>query len=89
MLKTLSVNVKTTKAVKNMEDVDTTHKSNYCGQGGCGAQHNMNWRNCRGGRVNSNLTNYCWTHGMCAYPGKYCRTLEGGNQKDTLWCNKM
>ena len=65
------------------------HQSNYRGRGGRGAQHNGNWRGGRGGRVNSNIKSYCWTHGMCAYPGKYFRTLPDRHQKDAVCYNKI
>ena len=62
--------------------------ANYRGQGGCGAQCRVNWRGGRGGRVNRDLTHYCWTHGMCYYPGKYCRTPVEGHKKGALWFKK-
>ena len=44
--------------------------ASYCGKGGHGAQRIVNWRGGRGGRVNRDLTHYCWTHGMCDHPSK-------------------
>ena len=38
--------------------------NNYRGQGGRGAQIRVNWRGGRGGRASSDLTHYCWKHGM-------------------------
>ena len=63
--------------------------SNYRGQGGRGTQHRGNWRGGRGGRVNSYLTHYCYTHGMCAHQGKYCRNPAEEHKKDMAWCNKI
>ena len=65
------------------------NQSSYRGWVGCGAQHNRNWRGGRGGRAKSNLTHYCWTHGICAYPGKDCMTPADVHQKDAVWHNKM
>ena len=50
--------------------------TNYCGQGGRGAKLRVNWWDGRGGRINRDITHYCWTHGMCAHQGKHCRNPE-------------
>ena len=65
------------------------NQSSYCSPGEYGSQNNGNWRGGRDVQANINLTHYCWIHGMCAHPVKYCRTLTGGHQKDMVWCNKM
>ena len=63
--------------------------ANYRDHGGRGAQRRGNWKSGRGGRVNRDLTHYCWNHGVCARPGKDCRTSEEGHKKDAVWCHKM
>ena len=42
--------------------------TNYRGQGGRGVQLRGNWQGVPVGRVNRDLTNCCWTHGMCSHP---------------------
>ena len=65
------------------------NQSSYPGRGGRGSQNNGNCHTGCGGRVNSNLTRYCWKHGMCDHPGKYCSTQADGHQKVAVWFNKM
>ena len=48
-------------------EVDAGHKTLVIGAGG------------RIGRTNSNLTHYCWTHIMCAHPGKDYRKPADGH----------
>ena len=63
--------------------------ANYCGQGGRGVQCRGNWRGGRVGRVNRDLTHYCWNHVICAHPSKGFRTLAEGQNKDAMWYNKI
>ena len=50
-------------------------QNKYQGQGGSGAEHQVNWIGGRGGCGSSDLTHYCWTHVMCAHSGTEFRTL--------------
>ena len=63
--------------------------TNYSGRGGRSAQLRGNLHGGKSGRCNSDLTHYCWTHVMCAYLIKYCRTPSEGHKKDVVCCNKM
>ena len=77
------------RPTKNIEAVDITEGRKKRGWGGRGAQRQGNWRGGRGGQGSSDLTHYCWTHGICAHPGTECRTLTENHKKNSVWCNKM
>ena len=64
-------------------------QNNFCGRGGRGFQRRENWRGGRGSRGSSYLTNYCWTHGICAQPGNEFRTSEEFHNKNSVWCNNI
>ena len=77
--------VNTMEDAKIMEDVDTTATNPVITVEEDTAQkNNRNWPGGLGGRANSNLTHYCWTHGMCAHLGKYFRNPADRHQKDVL-----
>ena len=65
------------------------NQSSYQIQGVHSKQNSSNWCRGRGGRATINLKPYYWTHRICAHLGKYFRTSEDGQQKYTVWCNKI
>ena len=52
-----------------MEAGNITVDTKKISRGGRSTKRQRNWRGGRGGQVNSDLSHYRWTHGMCAHPG--------------------
>ena len=63
--------------------------NNFCSQVGHGAQRRGNWRGFHGGRGSSDLTRYCWTHGICDHPGTDWRIPVEGHKMNAVCFNKM
>ena len=77
--------VKTMEAAKIMEDVDTMATNQVTAF----KEDTLHKKMGIGAEAKSNLTHYCWTHGICAHMGKYFRTPADGHQKYAVWYTKM